>query len=142
MGVRGRARGRAGLAGGQVPEGARHRRRRGLADAAVWYWQLGMVCLAVAVVLWTAGRVWAPLATDPRYPVLLGALMIPGFALAVINGMLYKIVPFLVWLHLALAPAAPGRPVRPPRVVEPMRTRWWPRPPAVLSRSRRGRTVS
>lgn len=87
-----------------------HRRRRRLADATVWYWQLGMVCLAVAVVLWTAGRVWAPLATDPRYPVLLGALMIPGFALAVINGMLYKIVPFLVWLHLALAPAAPGRP--------------------------------
>ena len=31
---------------------------------------------------------------------LLGILLIFGFAVAVINGMLYKIVPFLAWFHL------------------------------------------
>jgi hypothetical protein len=31
---------------------------------------------------------------------LLGILLIVGFAGAVINGMLYKIVPFLAWFHL------------------------------------------
>ena len=34
------------------------------------------------------------------YGMLLGVLMIVGFAMSVINGMLYKIVPFLVWFHL------------------------------------------
>jgi len=36
----------------------------------------------------------------PFYPVLLGVIFIVGFVLPVIQGMLYKIVPFLVWLHL------------------------------------------
>jgi uncharacterized membrane protein YciS (DUF1049 family) len=36
----------------------------------------------------------------PSYGILLGLLMIVGFAMSVINGMLYKIVPFLVWFHL------------------------------------------
>ncbi len=34
------------------------------------------------------------------YGLLLGVLMIAGFAMSIINGMLYKIVPFLVWFHL------------------------------------------
>jgi hypothetical protein len=35
-----------------------------------------------------------------QFPFLLGVLFIIGFSISVINGMLYKIVPFLVWLHL------------------------------------------
>jgi len=31
---------------------------------------------------------------------LLGVLFIGGFAISVVNGMLYKIVPFLAWFHL------------------------------------------
>ena len=34
------------------------------------------------------------------YPLLLGVLFIGGFAVSVVNGMLYKIVPFLAWFHL------------------------------------------
>lgn len=36
----------------------------------------------------------------PRTELLLGVLMIIGFASSTIHGMLYKIVPFLAWLHL------------------------------------------
>jgi hypothetical protein len=37
---------------------------------------------------------------SPQVDLLLGILLIFGFAVAVINGMLYKIVPFLAWFHL------------------------------------------
>ena len=88
-----------------------HRRLRRLRDATVMFWQLAMVCLAAAALLWLAGVYYAPLADDPRYVLALGVLMLGGFALSVINGMLYKIVPFLVWFHLQAR--APGRsPVR------------------------------
>jgi hypothetical protein len=39
-------------------------------------------------------------AAAPRLDLLSGALWIVGFASSVIHGMLYKIVPFLAWLHL------------------------------------------
>ena len=42
------------------------------------------------------------------YSLLLGMLMIVGFAMSVINGMLYKIVPFLVWFHLQSRRGATG----------------------------------
>jgi len=34
--------------------------------------------------------------------VLSGLLLLAGFAVSIINGMLYKIVPFLVWLNLRM----------------------------------------
>jgi hypothetical protein len=37
---------------------------------------------------------------SPRLNMLLGVWMIIGFASSAIHGMLYKIVPFLAWLHL------------------------------------------
>jgi uncharacterized protein (TIGR03382 family) len=85
------------------------RRRRTRPDVTVAYWRTGLICLLLAVILWTAGRIHADLRVDARFASSLGILMIPGFALSVINGMLYKIVPFLVWLHLAMAPAEPDR---------------------------------
>jgi hypothetical protein len=48
-----------------------------------------------------ADRRWVPTwAQAPQVDLLLGILLIFGFAVAVINGMLYKIVPFLAWFHL------------------------------------------
>jgi len=40
------------------------------------------------------------LAETPSFALLLGVLFIVGFGYSVINGMLYKIVPFLIWYHL------------------------------------------
>lgn len=76
------------------------RRRRRLPDVTLWFWRLAMACLLAAVLLWAArplhGGTWGA----ARYPLLLGVLLVPGFAVSIVNGMLYKILPFLVWLHL------------------------------------------
>ena len=76
------------------------RRRRRLKDVTVWYWRLAMGCLLLAIALWLSARLVAGISLDPRYPMMLGVLIVVGAAISVINGMLYKIVPFLVWLHL------------------------------------------
>jgi len=72
------------------------RRKRRLPDVTANFWRLGMGCLLLAVALWLLTQRVA----IPRREWLLGMLFIVGFAASVIQGMLYKIVPFLLWLHL------------------------------------------
>jgi succinate dehydrogenase hydrophobic anchor subunit len=76
------------------------RRRRRLPDVTLWFWRVAMASLLLAVACWGLGRVFPGWSGQAGYPLLLGVLMIVGFGVSVINGMLYKIVPFLVWLHL------------------------------------------
>jgi len=75
-------------------------RRRRRMDATVLFWRTGMLCLIASSLLWLGGQFLPALAAWPRYELLLGSLFIVGFAVSVVNGMLYKIVPFLVWFHL------------------------------------------
>ncbi|NMM38224.1 MAG: hypothetical protein HHJ09_12055 [Glaciimonas sp.] len=75
-------------------------RKRPRPDVTVMFWRTGMASLIVGAVLWVAGC-WLPQITvAPSYALFLGVLFIVGFAYSVINGMVYKIVPFLVWYHL------------------------------------------
>ena len=77
-----------------------HRASRRRADVSVWLWRGGMASL-VAVALLGASALSVPgLAQRPWFDLLIGILMLAGFGMSVINGMMYKIVPFLVWLHL------------------------------------------
>ncbi len=76
------------------------RRLRKLPDVTLNYWRVGMIGLLLSIVLELASLFWPALAARPFYHILLGVLFIAGFVLAVIQGMLYKIVPFLIWLHL------------------------------------------
>lgn len=77
-----------------------HRASRRRADVSVWLWRGGMASL-VAVALLGAGALSAPaLAQAPWFDLLVGILMLAGFGMSVINAMMYKIVPFLVWLNL------------------------------------------
>lgn len=76
------------------------RRRRKLPDITLDYWRLGMAGLVATVVAWTGGLVWPAWAESDGYPMLLGVLFLGGFAISVVVGMLYKIVPFLAWFHL------------------------------------------
>ncbi len=75
-------------------------RLRKIPDVTLNFWRVGSVGLLLSVMLWIAGIIWTELAIQPFYPLLLFILFVGGFVLMVIQGMLYKIVPFLVWLHL------------------------------------------
>jgi len=76
-----------------------HRRRR-RPDVTMDFWRIGMLSLLVSVLLWISGQIIPVLAAWPHYDLLLGITYIVGFSVSVINGMLYKIVPFQVWFHL------------------------------------------
>ncbi len=76
-----------------------HRRRR-RSDVTMGFWRIGMISLLASLFLWIGGQSSPTLAAWPHYDLLLGTTYIAGFAISVINGMLYKIVPFLIWFHL------------------------------------------
>jgi len=76
------------------------RRRRKLPDVTLDYWRLGMASLIACVAVWLAAIIWPAWADSDAYPLLLGVLFFGGFAVSVVAGMLYKIVPFLAWFHL------------------------------------------
>ncbi|HSY29580.1 MAG TPA: hypothetical protein VK832_18865 [Burkholderiaceae bacterium] len=52
------------------------------------------------ITLYLVDEVFPVRAIPPKHTLLIGILFIIGFAFSVINGMLYKVVPFLVWYHL------------------------------------------
>jgi len=73
-------------------------RQRKIGDPTLIYWRVSMTALLASAVLWLLMQLeWTQ---APRNELLLGIVLIFGFAFAVINGMLYKIVPFLAWFHL------------------------------------------
>jgi len=77
-----------------------NRRKRRIADVTLRFWRLAMYCALLTIGLWLLARLLPAWAESSQYPLLLGILLIPGFGCAVMNGMLYKIVPFLSWFHL------------------------------------------
>lgn len=68
------------------------RRERTRTAAGTPYWLLSLAALAGAAWLFA----WPGGAAD----VLVGACFLAGCAMSAVNGMLYRIVPFLVWHHL------------------------------------------
>ena len=73
------------------------RRRRPRTDASFAFWRVALASTILASLLAPA-LAW--LADPTRAEVLLGALVLIGGFDSVICAMIYKIVPFLVWLHL------------------------------------------
>ena len=69
-------------------------------DPTQHLWRLAMVSALMAGVLWLAAMTFPVVGEWPGWPLLLGALVLFGGFMSVIIGMLYKIVPFLIWLHL------------------------------------------
>ncbi len=69
------------------------RRKRKIPDIGLAFWRLGMLCLILAASLY-------PFAESEPLKIVTGLLFLLGFAASVVNGMLYKIVPFLAWFHL------------------------------------------
>jgi hypothetical protein len=74
--------------------------KRPQGDTTSLFWRTSMGSLLGCAALWLVHAIVPSVLSEATYPVLLGVLFIVGFAWSVINGMLYKIVPFLVWYHL------------------------------------------
>jgi len=70
-------------------------RKKRLADAGLYFWLTALLSLILSVLTYNVDSLFSL-----NLDVLTGFLFIVGFAMSVINGMLFKIVPFLVWLHL------------------------------------------
>lgn len=75
------------------------KRRRKVSDATLGLFRLAMVSMLAAFVAGLA----LPFVDGQlrvRAELALGVLLLVGFFVSVINGMMYKIVPFIMWLHL------------------------------------------
>lgn len=76
-------------------------RRRARPDATFRYWQLGLgATLAALLMLVVETLLPAGVVLPAEWTVLLGVLVLVGGFLPFIIGMLYKIVPFLLWFDL------------------------------------------
>jgi hypothetical protein len=90
----------AGLAFAGLTWRLQGQRRRARADATYRYWQLGLAASLAALLMLLAAASSPALAELPGWPLFFGILLIVGGFQSFIIGMLYKIVPFLAWLHL------------------------------------------
>ena len=70
-------------------------RRRPISDVTVWYWRVASFSLTIGSFLWVFDEYFSS-----QHIVLVAIIIGGGFLLSIIVGMLYKIVPFLVWFHL------------------------------------------
>lgn len=101
------------------------RRRRRVPDVTSDFWRLGKASLIGCVGVWAAAWDLAGWSASDAYPVVLGVLFIGGFATSVVNGMLYKIVPFLAWFHLQTQLQAPAGSIPTMKTMIPERDQRW-----------------
>jgi len=72
-----------------------NKRKRPVSDVTVWYWRAASIFLTLGSYLWIFDEFF-----KHEYIVMVAILIGGGFILSIMIGMLYKIVPFLVWFHL------------------------------------------
>jgi len=77
------------------------KRRRKRFDITNEFWRVGMLCLMLGAGINVYGYFGGVIA-GVDVSMLTGLFLLAGFAVSIINGMLYKIVPFLVWLNLRM----------------------------------------
>lgn len=75
-------------------------RRRKVTDPTLLFWRLAMLALVVAAAAVVLQQLNPGAEDYAGAPFLLGVLLMVGVFMPVISGMLYKIMPFLNWLHL------------------------------------------
>ena len=67
-------------------------RRRPVFDVTLWYWKLSFYSLIISQILF--------IFFEEQY-VLISLIFILGFLYSLLQGMIYKIIPFLSWFHLS-----------------------------------------
>src|SRR5574343_62478 len=90
----------AGIAFAGLTLRLQRKRRRARADATSRYWQLGLVSSIFALFLLSTVALWPSVAEIDGWTLLFGVALLAGGFVPFIAGMIYKIVPFLGWLHL------------------------------------------
>lgn len=75
-------------------------RRRKVDDATSLYFRVAMLSLLAFAISGAAIVLRPEIGADPRSAIWLGVLAFAGVFVPAITGMMYKIVPFLNWLHL------------------------------------------
>ncbi|MEA1914324.1 MAG: hypothetical protein U9N30_03315 [Campylobacterota bacterium] len=68
-------------------------RRRNVFDITLWYWKFSLFMLIVAMLIYTFGSV--------QNNAVLAIVFGIGFLFSLLQGMVYKIIPFLAWFHLS-----------------------------------------
>jgi hypothetical protein len=84
-----------------------HRRRRARTDATFAFFRGAMITLVAAGVCWFALISRPDLVEAPLLSPCIGILCLVGVFVSAINGMLYKIVPFIAWLKLSYRSSSP-----------------------------------
>jgi len=78
-------------------------RKRRIRDTGFWFWRVALLSLLLCAII-LLSRGWlidGYKRLDPnQWHFIVAILFLYGFVVTLVNGMLYKIVPFLVWLHL------------------------------------------
>ena len=68
-------------------------RKRPVFDATLWYWKLSLVSLIISMIIWVFNLF------ESNY--ILAIVFAFGFLYSLLQGMVYKIIPFLSWFHLS-----------------------------------------
>ncbi|QDX81057.1 hypothetical protein B9N43_07245 [Denitratisoma sp. DHT3] len=76
------------------------KRRRKLTDTTFAFFRLAALAILAEVLLWSAREYFGWWQAETRIDLLLGLWMLIGVLLSTVSGMLYKIVPFLCWVHI------------------------------------------
>lgn len=75
-------------------------RRRKIHDATSMYFRVAMLSMLAFALSGAVFFLRPELGADPRFVIWMGVLALVGVFVSAITGMMYKIVPFLNWLHL------------------------------------------
>jgi hypothetical protein len=68
-------------------------RRRPVFDATLWYWKFSLSSLIISMIIWIFNLF------ESNY--ILAIVFAFGFLYSLLQGMVYKIIPFLSWFHLS-----------------------------------------
>lgn len=75
-------------------------RRRRIPDVTMDYWKLGMASIIISVLLWAISCLLPDQELSSAMELPIGIIVTVGVLLSLIAGMMYKIIPFLLWFHL------------------------------------------
>lgn len=67
-------------------------RKRPVFDVTLWYWKFSLICLIISMIIWMFDI------SESNY--ILAIIFAFGFLYSLLQGMVYKIIPFLSWFHL------------------------------------------